>query len=140
MAKDLNQCNFIGRLGQDPNVRYLQSGTAVASFSIAVGDVYKNKSGEKVESTEWVNVEAWGKVAELCAQYLSKGDKVFISGPMKTQSWEDAEGVTKYKTLITIKDLQFLNTKGSDGNGGGKGGGKSGGGGKPLVDESDIPF
>lgn len=127
MAKDLNLCQFIGRLGRDPETRYLNSGTPVAQFSIAVGDSYKNKDGEKVESAEWVNVEAWGKLAELCETYLAKGDRVYISGPMKTNSWEDQDGNTRYKTIIRLNDIQFLNTKGADDNGGEKSSGKSSG-------------
>lgn len=142
MAKDLNLCQFIGRLGRDPEVRYLQSGTPVAQFSIAVGDAYKNKDGEKVESVEWINVEAWGKLAELCDQYVKKGDRIYLSGPMKTQSWEDQDGNTRYKTIVTVKEMQFLNTKGADNGSEQKSGGngKSGGGRKPPVDDSDIPF
>lgn len=153
MAKDLNLCQFIGRLGRDPELRYLQSGTAVAQFSIAVGDQWRDKEGEKQESTEWVNVEAWGKVAELCETYLAKGDRVYIAGKMNTQSWEDQEGNTRYKTIIRLSDIQFLNTKGADDNGGEKSGGKSSGksngkssgkpsgkSSKPPVDDQDIPF
>lgn len=155
MAKDLNRCDFIGRLGRDPEVRYLNSGTPVAQFSIAVGDTWKDKSGEKQESTEWVNVEAWGKLAELCESYLGKGDRIYISGPMKTQSWEAEDGNMRYKTVVTIKELQFLNTKGAEDGGQKNGGGKSSGGGKSKsggkaggngggykrpADDDDIPF
>lgn len=153
MAKDLNRCEFIGRLGRDPEVRYTAGGAAVANFSIAVGDQWRDKEGEKQESTEWVTVEAWGKLAELCETYLAKGDRIYASGKMVTQSWEDQDGNTRYKTFIRLQEIQFLNTNGGSGDGdkkdskgggksNGKSGGKSGGkgGGKPPVDDDSIPF
>ena len=83
----INQCNFIGRLGRDPETRYTQSGKAVASFSLACSE---KRGGE--ESTEWINVVAWEKLAEICGQYLTKGSLVFISGRMQTRKWQDKEG------------------------------------------------
>ena len=80
MSNDLNYCAFIGRLGKEVETRYMPSGEAVASFSIAVGSQWKNKEGEKQDSTEWVNITAFGKLAEICGKYLEKGSQVFISG------------------------------------------------------------
>lgn len=110
MSNDLNQCQFIGRLGKDPEVRYAQSGTAVASFSIAVGSSWKDKSGEKQESTEWVSVTAFDKLGEICGEYLKKGAQVFISGRLKTEKYEN-DGQTKYATKIIANRMQMLGAK-----------------------------
>ena len=103
----INQCNFIGRLGRDPEIRYTQSGKAVASFSIACSE---KRGGE--EATEWVNVVAWEKLAEICGQYLAKGSLVFISGRMQTRKWQDKEGGTRYTTEIVAREMQMLSPKG----------------------------
>ena len=142
MSNDLNNCNFIGRLGKDPDVRYMTSGEAVASFSIAVGSHWKNKGGDKQESTEWVNCSVFGKLAEICGEYLHKGSQVFVSGRQKTDKYTAKDGTDKYSTKIIVDKLQML-------------GGKTGGEerdsvGKPestapaahdtFDDDSDIPF
>lgn len=108
MSNDLNFCSFIGRLGRDVEVRYASSGMAIASFSIAVGSSWKNKDGEKQESTEWVNVTTFDKLAEICGQYLAKGSQVYISGRMKTDKYTDKQGVEKYATKIIADKLQML--------------------------------
>lgn len=108
MSNDLNQCNFIGRLGKDVEIKYMPSGSAVAEFSIAVGEQWKDKnSGEKQERTEWVNITAFGKLAEICGEYLKKGSQVLISGKLHTDKWEK-EGVTHYKTKIIANQMQML--------------------------------
>lgn len=106
MANDLNQCNFIGRLGKDPEIRYTSSGTAVCSFSIAVGWKTKDKEG-----TEWVSVTAFEKLGEICAEYLKKGSQVYISGRMKTEKYDDKEGVTRYVTKIVADRMQMLGSR-----------------------------
>ena len=106
MANDLNQCNFIGRLGKDPETRYAASGTAVCNFSIAVGYKYKEE-----ESTEWVRVTTFGKLAEIITQYVSKGSQVFVSGRMQTSPWEDKDGVKRYTTGIIANTVQFLGSR-----------------------------
>lgn len=103
MANDLNQCNFIGRAGRDPESRYTTSGMAVTSFSLAVGYKYKEK-----ESTEWVNVVAFGKLGELIGQYVNKGKQLFVSGRMQTEQWEDKDGNKRYTTKIIANTVQFL--------------------------------
>ena len=103
---DLNQCNFIGRVGQDPEVKYIPSGLAVADFSIAVG--FKTKTEEK---TEWVKIVAWDKLAELVGKYVKKGRQVFVSGRMQTDQWEDKEGVKRYTTKINANTVQFLGSR-----------------------------
>lgn len=110
MSNDLNQCQFIGRLGSDTECRYMPNGKAVTSFSIAVGSQWKDKAGEKQESTEWVNITAFDKLGEICAEYLKKGSQVFISGKMKTEKYEN-DGVTKYSTKIIASDMQMLGGK-----------------------------
>lgn len=114
MANDLNNCSFIGRLGKDTETRFMPNGEAVASFSIAVGSTWKDKSGNKQESTEWVNVTAFGKLGEICGEYLKKGSQVFISGRMKTDKYDDKEGVTRYSTKIIADRMQMLGSKDSD--------------------------
>lgn len=108
----LNRCEFIGNLGSDPDVRYTQAGTEVSNFSIACNEKYKNKNGEMVEHTEWVNITAWGKLSEICSKYLHKGDKVYIAGPLKTEKWEDKDGNTRYTTKVNARELVMLGSKG----------------------------
>lgn len=109
MANDLNQCNFVGRLGREVEMRYMPNGDACASFSIAVGEAWKEKtSGEKKESTEWVRCVAWQKLGEICGEYLKKGSQVFVSGKLKTSKWTDKEGNDKYTTEIVVDRLQML--------------------------------
>lgn len=116
MANDLNQCNFIGRLGKDVDTRYMPNGDAVASFSIAVGSQWKDKNGEKKESTEWVNCSAFGKLAEIVATYLKKGSQVFVSGRMKTDKYTDKQGVERYTTKVVVDQMQMLGGKPSSDN------------------------
>ena len=110
MANGLNQCTFTGRLGADPESRYTPGGDCVASFSLAVGSQWKDKSGEKQESTEWINVVAWRGLGEICAEYLKKGTQVLIVGRMKTEKYEK-DGVTKYSTKIIAEKMQMLGSK-----------------------------
>ena len=111
MAKDLNQCNFIGRLGNDVETRYLPTGKAVANISIAVGESWKDQQGQKQERTEWVRVTAFDKLAEIMAQYLRKGSKVYVSGKMRTTKFTGQDGVEKYSTEIVANDMQMLDSK-----------------------------
>jgi single-strand DNA-binding protein len=106
MANDLNQCNFIGRLGADPESRYMPSGDAVCNFRIACG--WKGKDSE---GAEWVPVVTFGKLAEICQEYLLKGSQVFISGRFKTRKWEDKEGNTRYSTEIVADRMQMLGSR-----------------------------
>lgn len=112
MANDLNQCQFIGRLGADPEVKYMPNGDAVANFSIACGESWKDKNtGEKVEKTEWIRIVAWRKLGEICGEYLHKGSQVYVSGKMQTRKW-DKDGQTHYTTEVTINQMQMLGGKG----------------------------
>lgn len=103
----VNKVILIGNLGRDAEVRHLDSSQTVASFSIAVSESYKNKQGERVDSTEWINIVLWGKLAEIAEKYLKKGSKVYIEGKLKTRTWEK-DGVTKYITEVVGNNLTML--------------------------------
>ncbi len=107
----LNKAMIIGRLGQDPEVRYTQSNTAVANLSVATSERYKDSSGEWKENTEWHRVVAWGRLAEICQEYLKKGSQVYIEGPIQTRQWEDKDGQTRYTTEIKALTLTMLDSK-----------------------------
>lgn len=141
MSNDLNQCNFIGRLGKDPETRFAPSGDQVTSFSLAVGSQWKNKNGEKQESTEWVNCTAFGKLAEIVSQYLTKGSQVFVSGRLKTDKYQAKDGSDRYSTKVIVDQLQMLGGK-SDSKPEKKfeGGAASAPKGDFSDFESDIPF
>ena len=107
----LNKAMLIGRLGRDPEVRYTPDGLAVANFSIATSEEWKDKStGEKKERTEWHRIVAFGKLGEICGEYLSKGKQVYIEGRLQTRSWEK-DGVKRYTTEIVATDMQMLGAK-----------------------------
>ena len=111
MANDLNQCNFIGRLGNDAEIRFTQSGEAVANISIAVGESWKDKQGEKQESTEWVRGVAFGKLAEIFRDYTRKGSKIFVTAKCKTRKWQNQQGQDQYTTEFVINNMQMLDSK-----------------------------
>lgn len=112
MANDLNLCQFIGRLGKDPEIRYTQDGAAVANLSIACGSSWKDKAtGEKQEKTEWVRIVAFGKLAEIIGEYLRKGQQVYVSGRIQTRKYEDRGGAEKYITEIIANNMQMLGSK-----------------------------
>ena len=112
MSKDVNQCNFTGRLGKDIDLKYTASGSAVANFSIACGDDYKDKQGQKVEQTNWVNIVMFGKLAEIAGKYLQKGSQVYISGKQVTRKWQDKDGNDRYTTEIVANEMKMLGGKG----------------------------
>jgi single-strand DNA-binding protein len=111
MSKDLNQCNFIGRIGKDIELRYTANGGAVANFSIACGDDYKDKNGAKVEQTNWINIVMFGKAAELVNQYAGKGSRIYVSGKQVTRKWQDQSGADRYTTEVVANEFQFLDSK-----------------------------
>lgn len=112
----LNKAMIIGRLGSDPEVRYTQSNTAVATMNVATNERYKDANGEQQERTEWHRVVAWGRLAEICQQYVKKGSLVYFEGPIQTREWEDKEGQKRYTTEIKALSMQMLDSRG-DGNG-----------------------
>ncbi len=107
----LNRVQLIGRLGKDPETRFTSTGKKVAHFSLAVGRRWKTPEGEAKEHTEWFNIEAWGRLGEVCQQYLQKGRLVFIEGPLKTDRYEDKSGETRYSTKVVALQMQMLERK-----------------------------
>lgn len=110
--KGVNQATIIGTLGRDPETKTFQNGCSITSFSVAVNESWNDKNtGEKKEHTEWLNIVANGKLAEICAQYLKKGSKVYLCGKIKTRKWQSQDGSDKYTTEIHIQDMQMLDSK-----------------------------
>lgn len=156
----VNKAILIGNLGKDPEVRYTPDGTAVANFSIATSEQWKDKAtGEKREKTEWHRIVAFRRLGEICGEYLSKGRQVYIEGRIQTRDWEDKDGIKRYSTEIVASQMQMLGSRddfgGSRGGAGSSGGGSrggtaSGGGGRPQeaspgpsysdMGDDDIPF
>ena len=115
----VNKVILVGRLGKDPEIRSTPGGTSVAKFSLATDDRYTDKNGEKQERTEWHNITMFGKLAEICGQYLRKGKLVYVEGSIRTDSWDDKEtGQKRYRTEIIGNQMQMLDRKGDE-NGGG---------------------
>ena len=146
----VNKVILVGNLGRDPELRYTQTGQAVANFSLATTDRFSTKDGDKQERTEWHRIVVWGRTAENCAQYLSKGRSVYVEGRLQTNEWEDKEGQKKKTTEIVAQLVQFLGGRGGDGPGAARGGDapgagsgpdRSGGaGGSAPPQGEDIPF
>ncbi len=110
----LNHVQLIGRLGRDPEPRFTPNGKKAVRFSLAVSQHWKTKDGEARESTEWVNIEAWGRLGEVCEQYLHKGSLIFIEGRLKTDRYDDSGGDTRYFTKIVAQSMQMLDQKPGD--------------------------
>lgn len=142
----VNKAIIVGNLGRDPELRYTQSGRAVANFPVATTETWTDQSNERQERTEWHRIVVWGKQAENCGQYLSKGSQVYIEGNIQTRSYEDRDGNQRYTTEIIARRVQFLGSR----DGGGMRSGQSvedvpgdssgdfGGGATPPDD--DVPF
>lgn len=134
MARSVNKVILIGNLGQDPELRYTGSGTAVCNMRLATNESYRDASGNMVDKTEWHNVVAWSRLAEICGEYLKKGSQVYFEGSLQTRSWDDRDGNTRYTTEIKAREMMILSGRGEgmDGSGGssrgGSGGGYNGGG------------
>ena len=148
MSSSVNKVILIGRLGKDPEIRSTPQGTTVAKFTLATDERFTDRSGEKQERTEWHNIVAWSKLAEICGQYLKKGKLVYIEGSLRTDSWEDKEsGQKRYRTEIVAQNMQMLDRKGDEGGGGGSYGGgayakKGGSAPAPdtMEDDEEVPF
>lgn len=157
----VNKVILIGNLGKDPEMRYMPSGDAIANFSIATTEGWKDKSGEKQEKTEWHRISMFGKLAEIAGEYLKKGSSVYIEGRLQTRKWQNKEGVDQYTTEVVADKMQMLGGRSGGGNtfevvdkpsGASAGGGgsrdsgsakpaaKKGGGGDFDDFEDDIPF
>jgi single-strand DNA-binding protein len=109
----VNKVILIGNLGADPEVKYLSGGTTVANFRIATTENRLNRSGEKVAMTEWHRIVAFGKLAEICGEYLNKGKQVYVEGRLRTRSWEDKDGNRKWTTEIVATQMQMLGAPGA---------------------------
>ena len=124
MAKSINKVTLLGNLGKDPEVKFLPSGQAVANFSIATTDRVKDKtSNDWTDRTEWHNITAYGRTAEIVRDYVKKGNKIYIEGRLTTRSWDDKETNKKvYRTEIVVNELVLLSGRGEGGEGGSSGG------------------
>ena len=145
----VNKAILVGNLGRDPELRTTPNGQSVVNFTLATSETWTDKSGERVERTEWHRIVAWGRTAEMCAQYLSKGRTVYVEGRIQTREWEDKDGNKRYTTEINANTVNFIGPRGSSGgdSGGGPTGGGAGssGGGGPAGDpgppmDDNIPF
>lgn len=110
----VNKVILVGRLGKDPELKFTQTGTPVANFSVATDETWKDQSGEKQQRTEWHNIVAWKKLAEICGQYLKKGQQVYIEGKIQTRKWTDKEDNTRYTTEIVVHQMVMLGGKKSE--------------------------
>lgn len=156
MAGGVNKVILIGNLGADPEVRFTPGGQAVANFRIATSESWTDKSGQKQERTEWHRIVVWGKLGELCGEYLKKGRQCYVEGRLQTREWNDKEGKKNYTTEVVANQVVFLGGRDGGGmsRGGGRGGddfgppppgmdeGNFGGGGTPQGGggDEDIPF
>ena len=107
----LNKVILIGNLGADPELRYTQNGNQVASFSVATSERWKGQDGKAQESTEWHRIVAWGKLAEICGQYLRKGSRVYVEGKLQSRKWRDQGGVERAITEVIARDMEMLDTR-----------------------------
>jgi single-strand DNA-binding protein len=136
----VNKVILIGRLGADPEVRYTPDGTMVANLRLATNEYRKDKSGERIDRTEWHRIVTFGKLAEICQSYLSKGKLTYIEGRLQTRSWEDKDGIKRSTTEIVASSMQMLDSKG-------QGKGPEGWGDQPAppsaseqMPDDDVPF
>lgn len=153
----VNKVILVGRLGRDPETRYTGGGQAVANFSVATDESYKDKNGERQKRTEWHKIVVWGKQAEIAQQYLKKGSLVFIEGRIQSREWQDKEGQKRTSFEIVATNFRMLGGRGDAGGGAQRGGGEEfdqgghsapaddvyGGGGSssgPEISDEDIPF
>src|SRR3989304_4464753 len=130
MSRSVNKVILIGNLTRDPEMRYTPDGKAVTSFGLATNRSWTSKEGEKKEEVEFHNLVAWGKLAELCSQFLKKGRKVYAEGRLQTRSWEGKDGVTRQRTEIVMEDMVLLDSRGAP----------TEGAGSEEVSEDEIPF
>ena len=154
----VNKVILVGRLGRDPETRYTGGGQAVANFSVATDETYKDKNGERQKRTEWHKIVVWGKQAEIAQQYLKKGSLIFIEGRIQSREWQDKEGQKRTSFEIVATNFRMLGGRGDSAAGGGgsfgsgsraeehdqSGGGEEFGGGAgasgPEISDDDIPF
>jgi single-strand DNA-binding protein len=127
--RGVNKVILIGNVGSDPELKYTTNGAGVSNFSVATNETWMDKNtNERQERTEWHRIVAWGRLAEICNQYLRKGSKVYIEGRLQTRSWEGQDGQKRYTTEVVAGEMQMLDTREDGGGGGGNYGGGGGGG------------
>jgi len=136
----VNKVILIGNLGADPEVKFLSNGTTVANFRMATSENRLNKAGEKTTITEWHRIVAFGRLAEICKEYLNKGKQVYVEGRIRTRSWEDKDGNKRFTTEIVANQMQMLGTPG--GSGGASGPVREEGIDQeiPPIADDDVPF
>ena len=110
MARSVNKVILVGNLGDDPELRYTNSGAAVCNMSLATNESYTDQDGNEVQQTEWHDVVAWERLGEICEEYLSKGSQVYFEGKLQTNEWEDRDGNTRYSTEVKARDMMFLDS------------------------------
>ena len=150
MAKSVNKVILVGRLGRDPELKYTASGVPFCRFSMATDDSWNDKgTGERQERTEWHNIVAWDRLAEICNQYLTKGKLIYIEGSLQTREWDDQEGNKKKTTEVRARDMVMLSSGAGDTAGGGQrravaaevpSGNSGGGTSTSTITDDDIPF
>jgi single-strand DNA-binding protein len=148
MAKSVNKVILVGRLGRDPELKYTASGVPFCRFSMATDDSWNDKgTGERQERTEWHNIVAWDRLAEICNQYLTKGKLIYIEGALQTREWDDQEGNKRKTTEVRARDMVMLSGGAGDNAGGGQrravaaeGSTGNSGGGTSTITDDDIPF
>lgn len=118
MARGVNKVTLIGNLGDDPELQQTQSGTAVCNMSLATNESYTDSDGNEVQQTEWHDIVAWGRLGEVCNEYLSRGSQVYFEGKLQTRSWEDNDGNTRYSTEVKAREMMFLDSNRQGGKGG----------------------
>jgi single-strand DNA-binding protein len=150
----INKVILIGNLGRDPEIRYTQSGDAVANFTVATSEQWTGQDGQRQEKTEWHQVVAWKRLAEICGEFLHKGSRVYIEGKLQTRKWQDQNGNDRYTTEVVAREMKMLTPRGEGQSGGGYsqggdhtagnqgGGGYDGGFGQDLPPGTgdDVPF
>ncbi len=136
MARSVNKVILIGNLGRDPEVRFTSGGTPVANFSIATSEQWKNTEGEQQEHTEWHNLVAFRRLAEICGEYLHKGSRIYVEGKIRSRSWEGQDGQKRYRTEVIIDDMMMLDSRGEPG----KAAAADSGFQPDEISDDDIPF
>jgi len=143
-SRSVNKAILIGNLGKDPELRYTSGGVAVASFSVATNESWKDPEGNTQERTQWHNIVAWRKLAEICGEYLKKGSRIYLEGRLQYRSYDDKNGVKRYVTEIVMDEMMMLDSRGAGAGAGAGGGGQDAGGPQPSEEPGgkvdDLPF
>lgn len=136
----VNKVYLVGNVGKDPEVRYIESGVAVANFSLATNESYKNKSGERVTNTEWHNIVVWRGLAEVVEKYVKKGTMLYVEGKLRTRSYDDQNGNKRYITEIVADNLKMLDRAGGDNSQNNQSQGEAQTGSFEAEETDDLPF